>query len=413
MKVLISAAEVSSDIHGAKLLESLRALDPGLRAYGIGGPELQAAGLEPVVDARELLVIGYTEVLGRLGRIKRALDQIVAKAAADRPDVAVVIDYPEFHFRLAARLKEMGIPVIYYIPPKVWVWRSHRIRRLAEGFAKVLCIFPFEPEFYAARGGAATFVGNPLLDELPLSLTRAEARSRLGLQDSDKVLAFLPGSRPAELKYHLEVGFEGILRAAARLRSQGVLAPESALQVCIPVPKAASLDAVRARVAAWGVRFGASNANFPLRIQVTQGNSHDVLKAADSGLIKSGTSTLEAALLGCPHVLFYKPSWLAQGVFKLLMRYHGPVGLTNIVDPVARGGGERVVPEVLCEQVTPEQLSVWVEKLLTDVPWLEQMKRRLSGLGTSLKPPKGTSVAGQVAIELRDWVRARGVGASG
>ena len=165
MRVLISAAEISSDAHGAKLLDALKRIEPGLEdVFGIGGARLQKAGLRSILDSRQLLAMGFTEVLGVIPRAWRALGEIEKAARASKPDVAVLIDYPDFHFRLARRLKRLGIPVVYYITPKVWAWRRGRVRLLRDLFARVLTILPFEAEFYEREGLAVTYVGNPLLD---------------------------------------------------------------------------------------------------------------------------------------------------------------------------------------------------------------------------------------------------------
>ncbi|MEO5971672.1 MAG: lipid-A-disaccharide synthase, partial [Bdellovibrionia bacterium] len=201
LTVLISAGEASSDIHGAKLLNALRARLPAgtqLKTYGVGGPKLQSAGLRAVVDTRELMTMGFVEVLWRLPKIFRILKRVAEAAKQDPPDVAIVIDYPGFHFRLARQLKKLKIPIVYYIPPKVWVWRKHRVRFLKSFFDKVLCIFPFEELVYRDLDLPVKYVGNPLLDELPLGLSRAAARAELALFDEDRVLVVMPGSRDSE-----------------------------------------------------------------------------------------------------------------------------------------------------------------------------------------------------------------------
>jgi lipid-A-disaccharide synthase len=186
VKILISAAETSSDIHGAELLRALQGqFAPGqIEAWGIGGPRLQAQGLRSLVDARSLLSMGFFELFGRLPKILGALGTIADAAARDRPDLAVVMDYPDFHFRLAKRLKKLGIPVVYYIPPKVWAWRQGRVKVLRERFVEVLSILPFEEDFFREHKVVAKYVGNPLVDELPLELSRAEARAKLGIGES-------------------------------------------------------------------------------------------------------------------------------------------------------------------------------------------------------------------------------------
>ena len=241
MKVLISAAEASSDMHGAELLkalkEELKSQDQkiDLEVFGAGGPLLQAQGLKPIVDARDLLAMGVVEVFSRLPQVLRALRKLTQGARAQKPDFALVIDYPEFHFKLAKKLKKLNIPVFYYIPPKVWVWRKKRLQFIKHYFKKVFLILPFEQEIYDQEGVSAQYVGNPLIDELPLDLTREEARAKLQIAFDECVLILMPGSRPSELKYHLEVMLDSALQVSRKFLPQS-------LRVLMPLPYTADLQ---------------------------------------------------------------------------------------------------------------------------------------------------------------------------
>ena len=280
MKILISAAETSSDAHGAELLKAIReqiALkEEKLEAFGIGGPKLQAAGLNVVVDARDLLAMGFLEILGHLPKILRALRRVSQVAKEARPDVAIVIDYPDFHFRLARRLRRYGIPVIYYIPPKVWAWRKGRVTVLRALFEKILCIFPFEVEFYQGQNVPAVYVGNPLVDELPLRLSRPEARAVLGLEKQDKVITLMPGSRAAELKRHLEVLLDSALKAAHELRASGFMGPEERLKVLLPFPVTAPLEALKERVNQYLAQISQTHSSPLLDVRVSPGECSGV-----------------------------------------------------------------------------------------------------------------------------------------
>jgi lipid-A-disaccharide synthase len=402
VKILISAGEASSDAHGAQLLRALRESAPAgepIAAFGVGGPKLQAEGLEAIVDSRELLAMGSSEVLGRLPRILKALDELSESARAQRPDVAVFLDYPDFHFRLAARLREQKIPLIYYIPPKVWVWRKGRLRTLRESFARVLCIFPFEEKIYQDAQVPVSYVGNPLLDELPLGMTREEARAKLGIAPERRALVLMPGSRPSELKRHLSPMLEATVRAAARLRRSGWLDPTVPLRVQMPLPELSDFERIRAQIEAWLGRGG-----FPiLDVQVTRGGSAEALIAADLGLIKSGTSTLEAALLGCPHAVVYRPSWLTGRIFKHPVRYRKPVGLVNIVAGRERPS-EYVAREILMEKVTARNLEEELVSLATDEPRRSRMRadfeRIRKVLGQSESPSR--KAAGEILRVLEE-----------
>jgi lipid-A-disaccharide synthase len=404
MRILISAAEASSDAHGAELLRALRVeFGPGrgeeLRAWGVGGPKLRAQGLDARVDAAALLAMGFTEAVSRLPRLRAALDELTAAVAAERPDVAVLIDYPEFHFRLAERLRAQGVPTVCYIPPKLWAWRRRRARKLRELYRRVLCIFPFEPEFFAGLGVEARYVGNPLLDELPMALTRAEARARLGLKEDERVVTLMPGSRPSELRRHIPLMLEGAARAAARLRAEGELGPAEPLRVLVPLPEVADFERHRSAVEDW-CRRGAFRI---LDVSVSRGDAAAALKAADSALVKSGTSTLEAALLGVPMAVVYRPSWLTARIFRNLIRYRGPVGLVNLAGGW-KPGQPYAARELLCEDATPAALGDELVSLLTDAGRRAGMMGEFARLREVLRTEMSPSRAAAREIwEVAGW----------
>ena len=370
MVILISAAESSSDAHGAELLRAIRKQLPAdvtLDAYGIGGPKLQAAGLRAVVDAKNLLAMGFVEVLGKLPTVFRSLRLVTAAAQAQRPDVIVVLDYPDFHFRLAKRLRHLNVPMIYYIPPKVWAWRKRRIFFLKKYFVKILSILPFEEAFYRENQIPVKYVGNPLVDELPFDLTQSAAREKQGLRSGDRVLVLMPGSRASELKQHLVLMIRSAALGVERLRIQGIMGLQEKLVILLPLPAMASitqLESVTAETAA------------NLDIRVSRNNAAECLVAANAGLIKSGTSTLEAGLLQCPHVIVYRPSKTTAWIFKNLIRYRGPVGLVNLVAGW-QPGQPYLVPEILCDEVSEDALATAVVRLLStssiDSDWRNQM----------------------------------------
>lgn len=385
-----------------------------LEAFGVGGPKLQAQGLRAVVDARDFLAMGFGEVLSRLPRVFSALAQLEEEARTIKPEIAIVIDYPDFHFRLAKRLNRLGIPVIYYIPPKVWVWRKKRIQVLRDSFVKVLSIFPFEVPFYEKEKVPVVYVGNPLADELPLGLSRAHARTRLKISSEAKVLVLMPGSRPSELKLHIKVMLDGANRAAALMRASGALGREERLTVLMPFPMTADFRSASERVQVWLAKAIGGATNFNLDVRVSQGDAAECLVAADAGLIKSGTSTLEAALLGCPHTIVYKTSWLTAWIFKGLVRYSGPVGLTNLVAR-SQAGEPLLVREVLLSEVRAETLSTEIVSLLTDgarrsrmCDGFAQIRDQLLG-GPLVPGAPRPSPSRRAAREVLDVVYGRGV----
>lgn len=385
LPVLISAAEVSSDIHAAAVLRALRvhALKDGfeIHAFGVGGAALEKEGLEILVPARSLLSMGFLEVLVRLPKILSAL-QTVLKAVCERnPSVALVLDYPDFHFRLIKMIRKTFVKrnqldffsAIYMIPPKVWVWRKGRIKKLKAWFTQILCVFPFEKDFFENEGLSVHYVGNPLVDSLPLNMTKEQARAQLGIAgDDNHVVALLPGSRPSELKRHTR-----LLVEAALLSFQNITPRLEKMTVLMPLPITVDRDQIR--------HDFLEGLNFPngFDFQLISGDSGVVLRASSVGLIKSGTSTLEAGILACPHVILYKPNGVSCFIFKRIIRtfwkYQGPIGLVNLVNeglnPTSEQAAARLVKELICCEVTAERLAVELEGLFSD----EEKKRQLQG----------------------------------
>lgn len=414
MKILISAAETSSDAHAAELLESLREQlrerGEETHAFGIGGPKLQAAGQKQIVDARELLSMGFLEIASRLPKILASLSRVEKAALETKPDVAVLLDYPDFHFRLARRLNKQGIPIVYYIPPKVWAWRKGRVRFLKKFFSKILCIFPFEENFYRKENVPVKYVGNPLLDELPLELSKPEARAKLGISTTEKVLAVLPGSRPAELQRHLELFLDGAQMTAVKLLAAGEIGEHERLRVLVPFPATSEMQPLLDRIHAWE----ADQKHLLVQMRISQGDSAWAMLASDAGLIKSGTSTLEAALLQCPHIIVYKPNKVTEFLVRRVINYWGPIGLSNLVCGVEREPFP--IPELAGSTVTPQSLSNHLVQLLLPTPLAEKVKgvceevRRLMIVrenGSDLKIASPSKVAAREIIEVADQSRGR------
>ena len=360
-----------------------------VEAFGLGGPLLESQGFERVVDARGLLAMGFFEIATRLPAIRNALATLVQVAAARKPDLAVFVDYPDFHFRLVKRFYYLGIPTVYYIPPKVWVWRRERIHALKQYFTKVLCILPFEEEFHKKHGGNAKYVGNPLLDELPLNLKRNDARVKLGLSATDRVLVLMPGSRPHELRHHIELMLEGAVRAAAELRSSGAMGADEVMTVLIPMSRATNDRDMRPRIESWldrmGANFKGSARRFILDVRLSKGDADVCLAAADVGLIKSGTSSLEAALMGCAHTVVYRTNFFTAFVFKYLIRYRGPVSLPNLILSGNREDSERVVKELLLGDATTEKIGKEVSRLFHQPEIRGQLETRLKRIQDLLR----------------------------
>ncbi len=340
--IMLSAGEASGDLHGGMLCRALRELSPGLRLTGMGGRHMAAAGMEIVVDPTGQATVGTSEVVGRVPALYRGYREMGRRLLSDRPRALVLIDFPEFNLRLARRAHRAGVPVVYFIPPQLWAWRAGRVRQIARRVKRVLAVFPFEPPLYERAHVPVTFVGHPLLDVLPLELTRDEARRRLGADPGHSLIALLPGSRPGEVTHLLPPMLEAARRLAAadgRRRFVLGLAPTVA----------------REQVAA--ILAAGDAANPP--IDVVSGRTWEVMAAADALLIASGTATLEAALLGAPMVICYRVSRLTELIARALVRVRW-IGLPNLV------AGRAVAPELIQGAVTGARLAEEAARLLDD-----------------------------------------------
>ena len=372
-ELLVVALEASADLHGAAVLRELRALRPGLRAFGAGGPLLRAEGLEALVRAEDLSLMGFAEVLPALPRIFRALRTLRRAAEERRPRAALLIDSPDFNLRLARRLRRAGVPVAYFIGPSVWAWRRYRVRQIARDVAKMLVILPFEAEFYARHGVSAVYVGNPLADSLrPLlpgaTTSRADLRGGLGLDRSRPVLALLPGSRRQEIRRI----WPAMLRAARLLLKR---TPD--LQLVVPVAPTVRREWL---------------ASDPAIIFV-EGRAPEVLAAADAAVVASGTATLEAALAQVPTVVVYRLSWLSWLIGRLLVR----VPFVSLVNLLA---GRRLVPELLQGDCTGAHIAESTAPLLLPGEARETQLQGMRDLRAGLSPAGSRGAARRAAEEI-------------
>jgi lipid-A-disaccharide synthase len=359
-EILIVAGEASADLHAARALEELRRLRPGVRAFGVGGPHLRQAGLEALAPAEDIAVMGLAEVLPRIPRILGILRTLARAARERRPRAALLVDLPDFNLRLAAKLKKLGIPVIYYVSPMIWAWRQGRARKIARIVDRMLCILPFEERFYEGTGVSARFVGHPFA-ERPQPEPMAAYRARLGLPAGRTTVTIMPGSRGPELKRLLPP----MLDAAERIRAAH---PDA--QFVIPVAPTLQREALLPHLA----RHPA------LEVKVLDGQAEQALGASDVALVKSGTSTLETALMLRPMVVVYKLSWLSYLVGRLLVRI-AHFALVNIL------AGKGIVPELLQRQASPARMAAEIERLLTDRTAREAQLAALGEVRRSLGEP--------------------------
>jgi lipid-A-disaccharide synthase len=361
-RLLVSCGEASGDLYAGALTRELRALAPDLVVSGLGGPQLAAAGGRVLADYRGLAVTGLTEAVGKVPRSFATLRRLVASARDARPTAFVAIDFPDFNLPLARRIKRLGVPVVYYVSPQVRAWRRGRVKTIGALADRVLVIFPFEVAVYQEAGVPVEFVGHPLLDLAVPSAPRGVFLRRLGLDPAAPTVAILPGSRPNEVARILP----DLVAAAARIRARVGTAQ-------FVVARAASLD---------DELFGDAR-RLPAGSAVVEGEADAVLASADVALTASGTATVQTALHDTPMVIVYRVSPLTYWLGRRLVGLE-TIGMTNLI------AGERIVPELIQDALTPEAVADEAVSMLTDPAraariraGLARVRARLGGPGAS------------------------------
>jgi len=373
-RILIVAGEASGDLHGARLVRAMTEKEPGIRFYGIGGGNLKEAGVDLWADAADMAVVGLTEVLSKLREILMVMGRLKKSLRLLKPDLVILIDYPDFNLPLARSAKKYGIPVFYYISPQVWAWRKGRIKTLSRIVDRMAVVLPFEEALYRQAGVDATFVGHPLLDVVEAASPREETLHRFGLRDQVTTVALLPGSRKGEVSRLLPA-----MLKAARLLTEKV----KPVQFLLPL--AATLDE------AW-MRERIAGADAP-EIRLVRGATYDAVAAADAAVVVSGTATLETALLGTPLIVIYKVSALSYLIGRMLISVDH-IGLVNIV------AGKTVAPELIQHEANPERIAAEVLAILSDNDRRRAIRDELSRIREKLGRPGAAQRAADLALEL-------------
>ena len=372
---MISCGEPSGDLYAGALVNALRARDPQLEAFGLGGEQLAGAGARLVADFRGLSVTGLTEALKVLPRSWATYKQLVAAARELRPDVLVLIDYPDFNFRLMRAIKALGIPIVYYISPQLWAWRPGRMKTMKELVDRVLVIFPFEEALYRTAGVEVRFVGHPLLELATPTADKATLAGEFGLQPDRPIVALLPGSRPNELTRLAPVLSAAAGEIAARVPG-----------VQFIVARAPHLDSSLFST------FSPTS--------IVGGRTDDVLSVSDLVLTASGTATVQTAMHGKPMVVLYKLSPMTYRLGKPLAK----VEMYAMVNLIA---GRRIVRELIQDDCTPAAVADEAVALLTDVNRRDQMVQDLAEVRAALGGPGASQRAADAVIDLVQRVRAR------
>ena len=372
-RVFIIAGEASGDVHGANLVKAMATADPSLCFRGVGGRELREAGVQLLWDAAEVAVVGLLEVARHLLTIARAFRRAINTLRTWQPHLLILIDYPDFNLLVARKAKQLGIPVMYYISPQVWAWRSGRVKTIRRCVDRMVVLFPFEETLYREAGVPVSFVGHSFLDAVTVR-DREELGRRLGVSLGGRpLLGLLPGSRQNEVRALLPI----MLEAAASLVRR--------------MPHAHFLLPLASTIRADQVRPLLQGRDLPLTVM--EGRTHEAIQACELVVAASGSVTLEAAILGTPLVVVYKVHRLSYEVGRRLIRVKH-IGLVNLV------AGETVAPELIQDQVTAEGLVKEVMDIIKDPgrqAWirsrLEEVRRRLGSPGASLR-------AAEIALSL-------------
>jgi lipid-A-disaccharide synthase len=348
-RIFISAGEASGDLYASRVVRAM----PGAEFFGCAGPRMQAEGVRAIVDSRSIAVVGLVEVVAHIPRIYGEFRKLKKAIAMEKPDVAVLVDAPDFNLRLAKFLKRQGVPVVYLIAPQAWAWRQGRVKTLRATVARLLSIFPFEEAFFTGHGVPTTYIGHPLARIVKASMTREEFCSKFGLPVDKKIVVLLPGSRHGEVERHLDDLIDATKRLAGR-----------------------DLVFVLALPGGFGNTFSERIRGSSIQV-IVEGVTWDALAHAEMALAASGTVTIEGALLSCPLVTFYKVNALSWILGRRLVR----APFLSMVNLVA---GRKIAPELIQDEMSGATIAAEAGKLLDDPAAMDEMRAGLKEVAASL-----------------------------
>jgi len=372
-KVLLVAGETSGDLHGAHLVEAIHQIDPEVQFLGVGGEHLARKGMKILYHSQSLAVVGITEVLFKLRTILKALKGLKEALDQEKPNLIVLIDFPDFNLRLAKIARQKGIPVLYYISPQVWAWRHGRVKLIAERVKKMVVFFPFEVPLYKAAGVDVEWVGHPLVDIVKPALSKEEAFRKFGLDPKRRTVGLLPGSRTHEVERFLPP-----LLASAHLLQKEI--PD--LQFVIPLAPGFTEETL----SPW-------MRNSPAPLKFIQGWTYDVMNICELLILASGTATLEGAILGKPMIIIYKGSLLSYWIVRAMIQVNH-IGLVNLV------AGKGIAPELIQKDVNPKRIAEEGLRILKDSVLQQEMVESLKEVRQRLGNPGAAQRAARIVMSL-------------
>ena len=367
------AGEASADLHGSHLVKAMKGLNPHMVFWGIGGKRMEKAGVRILISSSDMAVVGLIEVFSRLRTIAKARGTLKSILKNNRPNLLILIDYPDFNIHMAGIAKRFNVPVLYYISPQVWAWRKGRVKKMSHRVDRMAVILPFEEKFYRERGLKVDFVGHPLLDALPEHVDKERVKKKLGLSQAYPVMGVLPGSRKEEVKNLLPV----MIHAAEILERR-----YPNIRFFLPLAPTLKREFVQSILAGTSVE-----------IKIFQGDIYEILSACDIALVASGTATLETGLMEVPMIITYKVSPISYWAARRVVRVPH-IGLVNLV------AGEGIVPELVQDAVTPESLAHEAVTLLDSDNLRENMIQKLKGVKISLGAGSASKTTAKIALEM-------------
>jgi len=369
-QILISAGEASGDMYAARLAEALRKR-ADVHLYGMGGPRMREAGVELVADCAEVSLVGIVEIAKKLPALNRVWKRLIGEAERRKPRFAILTDFPGFHLRLARALKRRKVQNIYFVCPQFWAWRPWRANLVRRRFTRGLCIFPFEQDWYRARGVAADFIGHPLVGNVAAKRSREEFAACFGLDPAKPIVVLLPGSRSGEISHHMPPLVQSCHLIALSHPAQFVLALAPGMS--------------ESQIASY------LKPEVPMR--VVKDATYDALGAADLAIVSSGTATVEAALMDTPMIVIYRLAPVTAAIARWLVR----TPMFAMVNLVA---GERVVPELVQKDFTPARVANEAIRLLDSPEARSEMRRNLAGVREKLGPPGAIERAADIITNM-------------
>ena len=372
-KILLVAGEVSGDLHGSHLVEAIQSIDPEIQFFGVGGEGLKRVGMKLLYPSQSLSVVGITEVLLKLRPILRALRGLKKSLDRERPDLIILIDFPDFNLRLAKIAHRRGIPILYYVSPQVWAWRPKRIKLIARLVKKMIVLFPFEVPLYEAAGVDVEWVGHPLLDTVRPALSKEKAFQQLGLDPKRRTIGLLPGSRMHEVERLLPP-----LLASADVLQREIPDLQFVIPLAPGIPKTILSPWMK---------------NISVPVIVVEGFTYDAMNLSELLIAASGTATLEGAILGKPMVIIYKVSLLSYWIARALIRVDH-IGLVNLV------AEKEIAPELIQRDVNPRRIADEAFRILRDPLLSRKMVESMGEVRQKLGEPGAAQRAAHIVLSL-------------